>query len=454
MITPKDIDNQQFEVAFRGYNSREVDEFLARLSQELAELYAEEEALKKRIAAAELIAKDAKDREEEFIASMAHDREEATAILESARAEGEKIILAAKRAAAGIMTEVRRHAAEISAKAKRSAETVEAEATARAAALVSAAETEAKGILDTAEAGAADIRAAAKQDADALCTSARTEADNVTRAAEIRARALTSDAKAESDALIAQANNAATLCEDYMRRIREDAMRLCFELDAELRNGAARITVLGKRIAESPDPAPAPVTEVTPPQSTAPASEAVEAGAEDLPPAHMASAEEDGEEAYDDALRFFDTADDTVSDDGFDSDDVADDVAEAADTAAPAESSGRESYFTEEYRRVMEELFGGDAGLSSEASGDDDTYDYLDRLSAERGRDDEDLDVNIYHRSSASAGDGVVTAELGGLSGAGLSDGDDVLDFFSSASVEDVYKSPSDEDISDIMSGL
>ena len=90
MITPKDIEKQQFEVAFRGYSSREVDEFLNRVAGELAEMIATEELLRKKVAAAELIAKDAKDHEEEFVASMEADRAEATSILESARAEGEK----------------------------------------------------------------------------------------------------------------------------------------------------------------------------------------------------------------------------------------------------------------------------------------------------------------------------------------------------------------------------
>ena len=60
MILPEEIDNQQFEVSFRGYNTREVDEFLNKIRLDIEEMAKEQEILRKKVAAAELIAKDAK----------------------------------------------------------------------------------------------------------------------------------------------------------------------------------------------------------------------------------------------------------------------------------------------------------------------------------------------------------------------------------------------------------
>jgi len=456
MITPKDIEKQQFEVAFRGYSSREVDEFLNRVTAELAEMIATEEHLRKKVAAAELIAKDAKDHEEEFIASMEADRAEATAILESARVEGEKIIRDAKRAASGIMSEVHRRASEISRESKRAVEAMETEGQIRANDITSAAERRAEETVATAERRAEEIVAAANAEAERVLFTARTEADNVISAAEIRARAAVNDAKAESDALISQANSAASLCEDYMNRIREEAKLLCLELDTELRNSAARITILGRRIAETPEPAPAPVTVITPAAPAVPVEKPV-AAVDDTP---VIPAEEHAAvtSPIDDPTDF-DNADDpyTVTD----SYDIGDEglhfmSSENADTAGAAVTSPAGGYFTEEYRKVMAELFGEDVDLSGSSSGDDDTYDYLDRVTdSSSNSDSDDIDTAISFRR-VNMGDGsddegsgdYVSGEYSGLSG----DGDDVLDIFSSSTIDKVFKSPSDDDISDIMS--
>ena len=74
MIRPEDIQKQQFETGLMGYKTREVDDFLNLVCTDLKELYQEIDSLKRKVAAAELIAKDAKNHEDDFIASMAEDK--------------------------------------------------------------------------------------------------------------------------------------------------------------------------------------------------------------------------------------------------------------------------------------------------------------------------------------------------------------------------------------------
>ena len=48
MLFPEEINELQFEVAFRGYNTREVDEFLSKLRSDLTEMVKEQESLRKK----------------------------------------------------------------------------------------------------------------------------------------------------------------------------------------------------------------------------------------------------------------------------------------------------------------------------------------------------------------------------------------------------------------------
>ena len=50
-ITPADIQEKVFKQAFRGYSEREVDEFLDRVTEELARLYTENKRLREQLAA-------------------------------------------------------------------------------------------------------------------------------------------------------------------------------------------------------------------------------------------------------------------------------------------------------------------------------------------------------------------------------------------------------------------
>lgn len=394
MLHPEEIENQQFEVSFRGYNTREVDEFLTKLHSDVEAMVKEHDSLKKKVAAAELLAKDAKEHEEEFLASIEADRSSADAAVASSKTEGERIIREARNAASGIMTEVRRRAGEISSESRRAS-----------AEIIEEARRSAAEIKKEAQKNAADIIAAAQAEADKLVFAARTKADNTVKAADSQAIAIEAQAKQNAEELTERAKASAKGAEEYVKQLRTSADTICRELEAELKNSAARITLLGRKIAEGSD-SPSPYTfpeELSKPDKV----------------------NETPEPTYTDASAAPET------------DIYSESLGAHADKSSEKRSENG-GYFTKEYRQVMEELFGED----------DDTYDYLDKVSEAdtiiSPLSDDDDDVAVSDSDE-------VTSEYAGFSIS--SDTDDLLGVFSSPSLDEIYKSPSDEDMNDILNG-
>lgn len=403
MLMPEEIENQQFEVSFRGYNTREVDEFLNRVHADVEDMVKEIESLKRKVAAAELIAKDAKDHEEDFIASMQDDKDKAENLLASAKAEGERIIREAKNAASGIMAEVRRRAGDISSESRKAS-----------ADIIEASKAEADELRANANSEADAVLAGAKAEADKKLFAAKTEADNILKAARTEAAATKDDAKRQADALTADAAQSAALYEGYIEEIRSAAEKLCFEIDAELKNSASRIALLGRRISSAEIPVKPEETDDSDMTVVAPAEEPVYE--EEHAPAHASVPC------------------------------VEDEIEET-----PAEGESSVGYFSQEYKLAMSELFGEDAEVSDIPSDnlpeDDDTYDYLDNLkvmvnySAEDDADD----------SADDSDDNIVTSEYTGILSSGKeADASDLLD---DDTLDRVYRAPSQEDIDDILNG-
>lgn len=411
MILPEEIENQQFEVSFRGYNTREVDEFLTRVHSDLGEMIKEQEVLKRKIAAAELIAKDAKDHEEEFIASLQNDRDEAQTILANAKTEGERIIREAKNAASGIMSEVRRRAGDITSESRKAS-----------ADIIEAAQREAENIKNSAKEEAANITASANATAENRLFAAQTESDNILAAASAESRIIMEEARKTAADLTKKATKSASLYETYINEIRASAEKLCFEIDAELKNSASRIALLGKRISASKSPEKPETDEID------------ETGATD--------GTDIGGEA-DDTMTAAATKTTSVEE--------VKGSAPAHASAEPVKSKPRkesaqntdsgEGYFTEEYRLVMSELFGDE---SKETLEDDDTYDYLELANIiEASDNDSDNDA------AEDLGDDTITSEYTGIPVSGREN--DAADVFGDDALDRIYKSPSQEDINDIL---
>lgn len=426
ILLPEDIDRKEFTVSFRGYNTEEVDRFLHEIKDALAAGDVEREVLRRKVSAAELLAKDAKNHEEEYLQSISADKEAAERTLADAKAEGERIIREARNAAAGIMAEVRRRAGEMSSECKKDTD-----------ALLASARAEAEGTV-----------AKAKSEADKALYSAKIEAENIISTANTERRSIISDAEAKSGTMLAAAKagaedilNEARLRRDselrdvielrdsateYAKTVKDACSAICRELEAELQNSASRITLVRRRaenreIASTPDALAHAEEHANPPSDadTAPAAK------------HAVS--------------------DNTSSFRRESDD-----AQSAPAPANADTgSFHDGYFSEEYKKVMTELFGSDGAHTENADAapahtvqaeDDDTYDFV----GTAVDDDDTYSSDSDFVDGIEATDDSVTSVFDGTVNTGTpSDGT-----HTDQMVDSVYKSFDDDDINDILSGL
>ncbi len=87
-ITPMDIQQKEFRTAFRGYNEREVDEFLDALTEDLARLQSENVRLRAEVENRE---QEARAAQAEAEGTLRRAREEATRMLEAAEAQAQSV---------------------------------------------------------------------------------------------------------------------------------------------------------------------------------------------------------------------------------------------------------------------------------------------------------------------------------------------------------------------------
>jgi cell division initiation protein len=87
-ITPMDIQQKEFRTAFRGYNEREVDEFLDALTEELARLQSENVRLRAELENRE---QEARAAQAEAEATLRRAREEAARMLEAAESQAQSV---------------------------------------------------------------------------------------------------------------------------------------------------------------------------------------------------------------------------------------------------------------------------------------------------------------------------------------------------------------------------
>jgi DivIVA domain-containing protein len=112
-LTPRDVQEKQFHLAFRGYNEREVDEFLDLVTEELARLHAENRRLRE-----ELEARGGAAVPQDPEAAARRVREEAEAAARRAREEAEAAVRRAREEAARIVAEAEARAREVLAAAR------------------------------------------------------------------------------------------------------------------------------------------------------------------------------------------------------------------------------------------------------------------------------------------------------------------------------------------------
>jgi DivIVA domain-containing protein len=83
-LTPVEIQQKVFRLAFRGYNERDVDEFLDHVTEDLAALHEENKRLRERVAEGGSVGGDTADAEQQSEAIVRQAREHAARLVEDA----------------------------------------------------------------------------------------------------------------------------------------------------------------------------------------------------------------------------------------------------------------------------------------------------------------------------------------------------------------------------------
>jgi cell division initiation protein len=91
-LTPLDIQQQQFQVRFRGFDIREVDRFLEKMSEAFNELQSDNRNLREEIRRLKLETQGYKEREESFKRAMLNSQKVLEQMKENARKSAEVII--------------------------------------------------------------------------------------------------------------------------------------------------------------------------------------------------------------------------------------------------------------------------------------------------------------------------------------------------------------------------
>ena len=203
-LTPTDVANKQFRIAFRGYSLDEVDAFLDEVENELARLLRDNSDLRTRAGAAPAAAP---------AAAASAEPPAAAQVAPLAGMEGQeaalRTLLLAQRTADEAIAEARAEAEQMVASARSEADSTLLSARAEAEQTLSSARAEAERTLTSARAEAEQTLTSARAEAEQTLTSAHSEADSTL-----------SSARAEAEqALTASRTRAAQLDQEVAAKI-------------------------------------------------------------------------------------------------------------------------------------------------------------------------------------------------------------------------------------------
>ena len=230
-LTPTDVQNRQFKVAFRGYSLDEVDAFLDEVESEIGRLLRENDELRTQrvpepavpAAAPQPAARpiDSLEGQEAALRTLllaqrtadeavAEARAEAAEIVEAARAEADTTLEAARAEAESTLGSARGEAESTLGSARAEADRTLTEARAEAERTVSEAQAFAERTVDQARAEAEAGLTGARAEAESTVAGARAEAEATLGSARGEADATLTSARSEADALLVDARDTAT----------------------------------------------------------------------------------------------------------------------------------------------------------------------------------------------------------------------------------------------------
>jgi DivIVA domain-containing protein len=228
-LTPTDVANKQFKIAFRGYALEEVDAFLDEVEAELARLLRDNNELKNRSGAAAPAAPAAP--------AQARAAEAEPAPRPVASSEGQE-------AALRTLLLAQRTADEAIAEAQAEAQQLVTSARAEAEQTLAAARAEAEQTLNAARSEAEETLAAARREAEQTVTSARREADTTLSTAQQKAASVDQEVAARIQAATGNLDQRRAQLETHIEELRaferEYRTRLKAYLETQLRDLTGR----------------------------------------------------------------------------------------------------------------------------------------------------------------------------------------------------------------------
>lgn len=189
-ILPNLMREDSFGIVMRGYDRRQVDDFVTRSRNQIRDL---EERLARTLDEAQQLRRELTDAKEQLAAGKpAHEEvsERLATILRLAEEEADQKRAAAEETVAQIRKEAEEDAQRILGEARELAERT-----------VASAREQAEGIITSARQKAEEDMAAARQEAEQTLTSSREEADHTLSSAKERAERLLTDAEQRAGAI-------------------------------------------------------------------------------------------------------------------------------------------------------------------------------------------------------------------------------------------------------------
>ncbi|MEV0235172.1 hypothetical protein [Nonomuraea sp. NPDC050786] len=277
---PDLMQEDTFEVVMRGYNRRQVHDYMIRTRNQIRDLEerlarAIDQAEQGRIELAEArrrmveTPQNYEDLSPRLAQILRLGEEEAAAKREDAEAEAASVRDAAKSEADRLLTTSRETADKILTSAQAEAERRVNEATQAAEGMLAQAGTDAEEQLAAARTEAEDLLRESRAEAERLITAAQAEAEQLVQSANAQADKLVSEARDESEAMLTSARQrTATLDEqagrrvEYLTNTHTEVVRRLTEIGSVLGDLMRKESTAGALIPESATPPASPQDDV------------------------------------------------------------------------------------------------------------------------------------------------------------------------------------------------
>ncbi|SDM42231.1 hypothetical protein [Nonomuraea jiangxiensis] len=277
---PDLMQEDTFEVVMRGYNRRQVHDYMIRTRNQIRDLEerlarAIDQAEQGRIELAEArrrmveapqsyedlsprLAQILRLGEEEAAAKREDAASEAASVREAAKAEAERLVTSSRETADKILTSAQAEAERRVSEATQAAERMLAQAGSDAEEQLNAARTEAEDVLRESRAEAERLLAAAQAEAEQLVQSANTQAEQLVRGARDEAETMLTDARQRTATLDEQAGRRV----DYLTNTHTEVVRRLSEISSVLGDLMRSESSAGQLIPEAALPPAAPQEDV------------------------------------------------------------------------------------------------------------------------------------------------------------------------------------------------